>query len=541
MDLYEKSRIDTERYKKTKKILKKKFGYNEFKPYQYQIIDNILEAKDVLAIMPTGYGKSLCFQIVPLLTDEVAIVISPLIALMADQKMILDNLGITSCTYNSTLSAKRKLEIEEELIDGQYQILYITPESLVSSLKLIDRIYTERGICMIAIDEAHCLSSYGFDFRPKYREIAKVRRILTNVPVLAVTATATDKVANDIRTLMKMTNCEYIKTSFDRPNLMIHVKLYSQHTIDQIIEIVEKSEGSVIVYCLTQNDTETMAEKLTKGGIISKPYHAGLNKKEREANQEDFMKDEYKCITATIAFGMGINKSDIRTVIHLGCPQNIESYYQEIGRAGRDGKDSNCYLFYKQKDFVLQQGFIADIKDPIYKTVRSVLLHQINQYITTNECRRKHILEYFGEKYNQTNCNKCDNCTNKRQKIDKHEEYALFKVLNTILAIQTSKGYSFGMSVICLILKGSNSKKIKDWMKNLSYYGSMRTLSIDAVNDFIHKTIEFGYVEDYDVGSGCIRALRCTDLGIEFGKTYEKQLNKMLKEKDLNMIEKLMF
>lgn len=531
MDKYEQSVVDTERYEAAKLILKGTFGYDNFKPYQYQIIDNILNENDVMAVMPTGYGKSLCFQIAPLLTNEVAIVISPLIALMVDQKMILDKLGISSCCYNSTQGAKSKREMEEGLISGDYRIMYITPESLVKSHKLIDQIYENVGICMIAIDEAHCLSSYGFDFRPKYREIVKIRKVLKGVPVLAVTATATSKVINDIRFIMNMEDGELIKTSFDRPNLMIHVKLQSQRTVEEIVEIVENTEGPSIVYCLTKADTEKMAEKLTKAGVSSKAYHGGLTKVQRTEAQEEFMNGEYDCITATIAFGMGINKSDIRTVIHYGCPQNIESYYQEIGRAGRDGKESNCYLFYKQKDFIIQQRFINEIKDPRYKIVRKKLLHDISQYVGTDKCRRKLILKYFDQELDKKNCKKCDNCTSKKKKIKKCDEYKLFQVLSTVLSIQTAKGYGYGMSTISLILKGSRSKSVKDWMKKLTYYGSMGSATIKEINGFIYKTVDLGYLENHDVGD-CVHVLRCTDQGLLFGKKYEKKLNDMLDDQN---------
>lgn len=530
-DQYEAQMVDTDRYKNSKELLKNKFGHEDFKPYQYQIIDNILDGKDVLAVMPTGYGKSLCFQFPPLMSNEVAIVISPLIALMADQKMILDKLDITSCCYNSTLSQKQKKEVEEGLINGDYQIMYITPESLVSSHNLIDKIYSEKGICMIAIDEAHCLSSYGFDFRPKYRDIIKIRKLLTNVPVLAVTATATEKVMNDIIDVMMMNDCEQIKTSFDRPNLMIHVNLQSQNTTEQIIDIVRKSDGPSIVYCVTRQDTENIAEKLNNAGIGAKAYHSGLKKEDRASAQEEFMNGEYTCITATIAFGMGINKADIRAVIHYGCPQNIESYYQEIGRAGRDGKKSECYLYYKQKDFIIQQKFISEIKDIRYKLVRRTLLHQISQYVTAVDCRRKHILGYFGQDVNNVNCGMCDNCVCKRATISKKDEMKLFQVLSTVITIQTEKGYSFGMSTIGLILKGSASQKIKPWMKSLLHYGSMRALSTKDVTAFIHGAIEMGYIEDHDIGE-CIRVIRCTKHGIEFGKQYEMKINKMAENCD---------
>ena len=531
MDEYERKAVGTARYTNVKKILKRYFGHKAFKPYQYMIIDQIANGKDVLAVMPTGYGKSLCFQLPPLITREVAIVVSPLIALMADQKMILDGLGMTSCCYNSTMSQKKKKEIEEGLVAGEYQILYITPESLVNSHSLIDQIYTEQGICMIAIDEAHCLSSYGFDFRPKYKEIVKLRKLLTNVPVLAVTATATDKVIVDIKALMKMDKCELIKTSFDRPNLNINVKIQTQDTLEKITEIISDSGGPAIVYCLTKADTEKMATKLTEAGIEAKAYHAGLKPDDRAEVQEEFMKGEYTCITATIAFGMGINKPDIRTVIHYGCPQNIESYYQEIGRAGRDGKDSKCYLFYKQRDFMLQQHFISEIQDPKYKTVRNIMLHQMSQYVNALDCRRKFILKYFGQDSETSNCGNCDNCTAVRQKVDKKDELKMFQLLSTILTIQISKGYSFGINTIVLILKGSAGQKIKPWMKDMAFYGSMRSVLAKDITSFVHKAIELGYLENNDVGD-CVRVIRCTEQGISFGSMYEKKLNKMIENQD---------
>jgi len=531
LDDYERSMLNNDRYIKVKKILKDTFTYDNFKPHQYRIIDKIIETKDVLAVMPTGYGKSLCFQLPPLLTDEVAIVISPLIALMKDQNMILDKLGMTSCCYNSTLGVKEKREVEEGLIAGRYQIMYAAPEMLVNCHSLIERIFEKRGICMLAVDEAHCISSYGFDFRPKYRDIVKIRNILPGVPVLAVTATATQKVVEDIKTSLNMTTCEQIMTSFDRPNLTIHVKRTGDNTLEHIRMLIKKNGGSTIIYCISIKNTESVSEKLTALGINAKPYHASLTKAERTETQEGFMNDEYRCIVATVAFGMGINKSDIRTVIHYGCPQNIEAYYQEIGRAGRDGEAASCYLFYKQQDFIIQEKIIANkIKDAVYKNMRKKLLATISQYVNTKGCRRKYILNYFGQNVQYTNCKSCDNCMNtdvnnsNSKQISKHDEFKLFQILSTIYAIESSKGYSFGASTIVLILKGSTGQKIKPWMRNLTYYGGMKTYTAKQVTEFVHLAIDTGYIEDHDVGSG-VRVLRCTQDGKDFAGRYEEQLN----------------
>lgn len=523
MDSYERIYKDTDRYKRAKEILKDKFGYDNFRDYQYRIINNILDCKDVLGIMPTGYGKSICFQIIPLLTNEVAIVISPLIALMADQKMILDNLQIKSCCYNSSLTLKEKREIEKGVVNGEYKLLYTTPETLVNSHDLIKEIYKKQGICMVAIDEAHCLSSYGFDFRPKYKEIVNIRELLNNVPILAMTATATEKVIEDIKNLMNMKKCETIITSFDRPNLSINVNTQNSDTIDKIIDIINDVNGSCIVYCLTRNDTEKIANILTEKKIKTLAYHSGLNKKERKEIQESFMNDEIKCIAATIAFGMGINKSNVRVVIHYGCPQNIESYYQEIGRAGRDGKESSCYLFYKQRDFIIQQKFINDIADLSYKNIRLGMLSKISSYVNIKTCRRAYILKYFGE--SGSDCGKCDNCCSKcvSPKYSNLDESKVYRVLSIITEIKSMKDHSYGASIIALILKGSGSQKIKSWMKDLSYYGSLKKESIKSISDFIKTLMDHNYIEDHDVGN-CVHVIRCTDKGLLFGKSYEDKL-----------------
>jgi RecQ family ATP-dependent DNA helicase len=253
---------------------------------------------------------------------------------------------------------------------------------------------------------------------------------------------------------------------------------------------------------------------------MSKAFHAGLDKEERITIQENYMNDKYKCIVATIAFGMGINKSDVRTVIHYGCPQNIESYYQEIGRAGRDGKESNCYLFYKTKDFIIQKKFIEDIQDVQYKKVRADMLNKMSKYIDTKECRRKYILQYFSEETDYKNCKKCDNCLKKKETISKKDEYNLWLILNVIMTIQIEKNYTFGQSTIALILKGSESSKIKPWMKKLEQFGSMKKLSIKDISSFIYKIIDLGYVENYDIGN-CCHVLRCTEEGLTFNDSYE--------------------
>jgi len=524
MDNYEKSKVGTEQYKKIKCILKQYFKYENFKPHQFEIIDRILQFEDCLAVMPTGYGKSLCFQIPPLVSGELAIIVSPLIALMTDQQLILEGLGINSCCYNSTHTLTAKRKIEADLIAGKYQILYITPESLVNQYALIDKIYSNQGVCMIAIDEAHCISSYGFDFRASYRELNKVRKFLPNVPVLAVTATATDKVIQDIKDTMVMGNCRFIKTSFDRPNLRIHVQLQQRDAMDNISELISKSNGRSIVYCLTKGDTEKMAETLNRDGVSTKAYHAGMQTKDRHDVQKDFMEGKFDCVTATIAFGMGIDCADIRTVVHYGCPQNMESYYQEIGRAGRDGMISDCYLFFKAKDFMIQKRFINEIKDQQYRFIRSKLLQQISGYVNSDKCRRRLILQYFGEQYLEENCGMCDNCLKvvDNKKLTMEDSMIVHQIIQTIQDLNSS----FGINMVGLILKGSGSKKLTNFMKKASYYGGMRTMTQKAISDKIHNCIQTGFVESYDCGN-CIHVLKPTKKGIDFNAEYSKKIKKL--------------
>jgi RecQ family ATP-dependent DNA helicase len=530
MDEYETGQLNTnpKKHADIKNVLSDTFGYKSFKPEQYKIVDNILNGVDVMGVMPTGYGKSMCFQIPPLVTNEIAIVISPLIALMADQKLGLDKLGIKSGCYNSTISDKEKKDLRTELISGQCQILYVTPESLDSPefRQLIDKMYEEVGICMIAVDEAHCVSSYGFDFRPKYRNIVKIRSFLPNVPVLAVTATATDKVTEDIRKCLEMSDGIQIKTSFDRPNLFIHIKEIRQDSLDEMCKLIKECKGAAIIYCLTKKDTESMNKKLNDKKIKSVVYHGAMNKDDRTESQLAFMNDEAECICATIAFGMGINKPDVRLVIHHGCPKNIESYYQEIGRAGRDGKPSDCWLFFRQSDFRIQNLFIERIQDPVYKHTCKQLLYVITRYINFKGCRRKRMLEYFSEKYPKENCEKCDNCCSVQQTIKKKDEADLFKLLSTVFEMQTAHNSSYGKNKIKLIMRGSSAKDIYGWMKKLPYYGEFRAKSTKDTGDLLDSALEMGYLQNVCVCDS-INVVKCTEYGLAYGQEYEKKLNEM--------------
>ena len=533
----------TKEYKHAKNILLEVFGYSKFRENQYEIINSIIHLKDVLAVLPTGYGKSLCFQLPPLITKELGIVVSPLIALMQDQQNILKKLGIKSCCYNSTLTRKEKNDIDAGLLMGEYDIMYITPESLStpSTISLINKIYEDLGICMLAIDEAHCVSSYGFDFRPKYRDIYKIKEILSNVPVLAVTATATGKVITDIETSLKMEDNLRITASFDRPNLNINCSFQNQNAKDDILKItkdtIDNSTGCVIIYCLKKKDTEKMASFLEINGISAKAYHAGFSDKKREEIQDDFMENKCRVIVATIAFGMGINKSDVRVVIHYGSPKNIESYYQEIGRAGRDGKPSNCYMFYSTGDYALHGKFIGNIKNPGYKTTRKQLLYDITKYNGTNECRRKFILEYFGQKLDDDyKCDNCDNCLREKVVVNPTDESKLYKLLYTIAEVTYEKDYSYGSNTYYLILKGSRSKKVLEWMKELKYYAGLKDLKEKEIKTFFTECLELGYIENKKVGNS-FYVIDNTEEGEKFIEKYREKKSKNKKNKSKKILE----
>jgi Werner syndrome ATP-dependent helicase len=492
---------------KAVKKLKEVFGYDSFRPNQYEIIKNILDRKDTIAVLPTGYGKSLCFQLPPLLSNQVAIVISPLIALMSDQQSIVEKLGIKSCCFNSSLGTVGEMEVEEKLLNGEYDILYITPESLHKSYGFIQEVYETRGICVFAIDEAHCVSSYGFDFRPKYRDIYKIKEYIGDTPILAITATATDKVILDIEKTMKMRNTFKITASFDRPNLGLNVAMLQRDYITQIKQVIK---SPCIIYCITKKETEKLAELLDNAVA----YHAGLPTKVREKNQKEFMEGDYDTIVATIAFGMGINKPDIRTVIHFGCPQNIESYYQEIGRAGRDQKASNCYLFYGAKDFVIQRRFIDNIKNNQYRLVRSNLLGIMSNYVYTADCRRKILLKYFGEEYENKSCKNCDNCVVIKKEIDEDLKDDVKIIVSQVYETEKDYKFTFGITTLSLILKGSKSKKISDWMKKLSHYGSLKSMKDNDIKDLIKKSIECRFLINKEVKEG-IHVVKCTKGGLK--------------------------
>src|SRR5712691_10034832 len=385
--------------------LKKHFGYSEFRPLQEEIILDALAGRDQFALLPTGGGKSLCFQLPALMRDGLTIVVSPLISLMKDQVDALQTSGIAATFLNSALDRHEAVARLRGLHRGEYRLLYVAPERLMLET-FLDKAATWK-IAQIAIDEAHCISEWGHDFRPEYRELKKLRKHFPDVPIMALTATATEGVRKDIVDQLHLDNARCYVASFNRPNLTYRVVPKSS-PYEQVLALIRgRPNESGIVYCASRKTADSLARNLSEDGIKAKPYHAGLEAKQRTRHQEQFLRDDARVITATIAFGMGINKSNVRFVVHHDLPKNIESYYQETGRAGRDGLPSECVLLFSASDVVKQTRFIEEKSEKEQRIAREQL-RQMVHYAETRECRRATLLRYFGEEYDQPSCNGCD-------------------------------------------------------------------------------------------------------------------------------------
>ena len=449
---------------KAKEILKETFGYDSFRPLQEDAISNVLKKKDSLVIMPTGGGKSLIYQIPALLFDGLTIVVSPLISLMKDQVEQLEQFGVPALFLNSTLTPEQYRENVNRLRSGRVKLLYLAPETLM--MDSTRNLLTELKVDCFTIDEAHCISEWGHDFRPEYRQLAKVRKDFSDAVCLALTATATPRVRDDIQQILEMQDSATFVASFDRTNLLLKVA-DKKNPLEQILDFLYTRGGqSGIIYCFSRRQVDELYADLKANGHSALPYHAGLAEQERSRNQDAFIRDNVRIIVATVAFGMGINKPDVRFVIHHDMPQNIEAYYQQIGRAGRDGLKSDCLLLYSYSDKQKIQYFINQ-KEGNEKEVAEKHLKALINYLEYDDCRRIPLMEYFGETYGKKECGLCDNCL--RQAGDQQDYTVQAQKFLSCVARTEEK---FGAYYIADVLRGSSAKKVLENSHDaLSTYG----------------------------------------------------------------------
>jgi ATP-dependent DNA helicase RecQ len=471
-------------------LLKQYFGFTSFRPLQEEIIRDSLAGRDVFALLPTGGGKSLCFQLPALARDGLTVVVSPLIALMKDQVDALQAAGVPATFLNSSLAAGESRERLRGLHTGKFSLLYVAPERLLLSGFLED--LKRWNVQLIAVDEAHCISEWGHDFRPEYRQLAQLRELFPKAPFMALTATATGRVREDIVNHLKLREPKCYVASFNRPNLTYRV-IAKNKSYDQLLDFLRsRPKESGIVYCMSRKSTERVAANLTEDGVKARPYHAGLAPKERSEHQELFLRDNIRVVCATIAFGMGINKPNVRFVVHYDLPKNIEGYYQETGRAGRDGLPGECVLLFSAGDVVKQTTFIDEKTNPQERQIAREQLQQMVHYAECANCRRAELLAYFGEDFSgtgvspvsssaqiktyrqdacaTTNCGACDNCLSPRATFD--GTLAAQKFLSCVYRIREKNGFSVGLNHIVEVLTGADTEKIRKWDNaQLSTYG----------------------------------------------------------------------
>ncbi len=474
--------------KKAKDLLKHYFGYDSFRHGQEEIISHILSKEDCLAIMPTGAGKSICYQIPALVFEGTTIVISPLISLMKDQVDSLMQNGIMATYINSTLSTEDYYQAMENARLGVYKIIYVAPERLNSDnfVNLLNQI----NISMFAIDEAHCVSQWGHDFRPSYTEIANIILNLKTRPVVtAFTATATEIVKKDIINLLHLNNSFTLTTGFDRPNLSFSVEIPSDKK-KYVFDFLEKHPNeSGIIYCLSRKNTDSLYEALLENGFSVSKYHGGMSDSARNKNQNDFIFDKTNIMVATNAFGMGIDKSNIRFVVHYNMPKDLESYYQEAGRSGRDGAKAECVLLYNRSDIVSNKFLIEQTVSNNPSAIEYQKLNDIVDYCNTDKCLRKYILEYFGEETDYEECGNCSNCNSEIESTNITIDAK--KILSCIKRMHER----FGLSMVTDVLKGANTAKIKSFkFEQLSTYGIMSEYSKETIKEIISFLVSEGYI-----------------------------------------------
>mgnify|MGYP000403227562 CR=1 FL=1 len=488
-------------YPQLEKALKYHFGYDQFRPGQRQIIEDALQNRDLMVVMPTGGGKSLCFQLPALLKSGLTVVVSPLIALMQDQVEALRNNNISATFLNSSLNSYKVRSREEAIMNGKVRLLYIAPERLISDkfLPLLDVVKEKIGIANFAIDEAHCVSEWGHDFRPEYRQLILLKKRYPDVTTTALTATATDRVRVDIIQQLGLKQPSVHIASFNRHNLYYEVRSKNQRAYAELLEIVRENKGSGIIYCLTRKKVDELTFKLQNDKIAALPYHAGLSDDERSKNQTRFIRDDVRVMVATIAFGMGINKPDVRFVVHFDLPRNLESYYQESGRAGRDSEPSRCTLFFSFGDVKTIEWSINQKTDLQEQLIAKQQLRQVIDYAEGTDCRRTIQLGYFGERF-PANCGNCDNCL-----YPKPVQNWTIEAMKFLSCVARCKE-RYGMLYIIDVLRGAKNQKITlNKHDQLSTYGIGKDKTLDEWRRLGRSLLHQGLLEQTTDGYSVLK------------------------------------